>query len=54
MTVATLLSVLVGVSVYGVLVIVFRMFSPDELEFIPGGSKLRKLMYRNERGRRAQ
>lgn len=54
MTVATLLSVLVGVSVYGVLVIVFRMFSPDELEFIPGGSKLKKLMYRNERSRRAQ
>ena len=52
-TVATMFSVLVGVSVYGVLVVVLRMFSPDELEFIPGGSKLKKLMYRN-RSKRAQ
>jgi hypothetical protein len=34
-------------------VVVLRMFSPDELEFIPGGSKLKKLMYRN-RSKRAQ
>ncbi|HWQ58459.1 MAG TPA: polysaccharide biosynthesis protein [Clostridia bacterium] len=52
MTIATLFSVLVGVSVYAVLVLALRMFSPDELDFVPGGGKLKKLMYR-DRSRRA-
>ncbi len=45
-SVGTLLSVTVGVGVYAVLIVALRMFSPDELDFIPGGGKLKKLMYR--------
>lgn len=45
---ATLLSVVVGVAVYAVLIVVLRMFSPDELAFIPGGNKLKKLIYRSK------
>ena len=45
---ATLLSVVVGVAVYAVLIVVLRMFSPDELAFIPGGDKLKKLIYRSK------
>ena len=43
-TVATVAAVLVGIAVYGVLVIVCRLFTPEELENIPGGRKLKKLL----------
>ena len=39
-TLATLASVIAGVAVYGVLVIVLRMFSSSDLAFIPGGRRL--------------
>ncbi len=44
---ATLFSVVIGVCVYALLIIVLRMFSAEELDFIPGGSKLRAIMYKN-------
>lgn len=47
MTVATLFSILVGVCLYAVLVFVLRMFSAEELRFIPGGEKIIKIMYKN-------
>ena len=46
-TLATLASVIAGVAVYGILVILLKMLSANELSFIPGGSKLRRIMYRN-------
>lgn len=48
-TLATVGSVAVGVVVYAALMFLLKMFSPEELEFMPGGHKLRRLMYRNER-----
>ncbi len=42
-TIATLGSVLAGVMLYGVLAIVLKMFSADDLQFIPGGNRLRKV-----------
>lgn len=45
-TLATLTSVIVGVGVYALLVVLLKMFSRDELELIPGGGKLSRLMYR--------
>ena len=48
-TLATLLSVAVGVAVYAVLVVVLRMFSSDELSFIPGGGRLKAIIYKNGR-----
>ena len=42
-TVATLGSVLAGVILYAVLAVVLRMFSADDLQFIPGGNRLRKV-----------
>ena len=50
-TVATLGSVAVGVVIYGALVIALRMFSTEELAFIPGGARLRGLLGR--KGERA-
>lgn len=44
-TLATLASVCAGVGVYGVLALLLKMFSYDELSLIPGGTKLRRLMY---------
>jgi len=38
--VSTLGSVLVGVLVYGILAIALKMFSPEDLAFLPGGEKL--------------
>ena len=46
-TLATLASVIAGVAVYGILAILLKMLSANELSFIPGGSKLRRIMYRN-------
>lgn len=46
-SVATLFSVAVGVCVYFALVLVLRMFSPEELDFIPGGGKLKAILYKN-------
>lgn len=48
-TLATVGSVAVGVVVYAALMFLLKMFSPEELEFMPGGHKLRRLMYRNGR-----
>lgn len=44
-TLATLASVCAGVGVYGILAVLLKMFSYDELALIPGGTKLRRLMY---------
>ena len=44
-TLATLGAVCAGVAVYAVLVALLRMFSYDELALIPGGTKLRRLLY---------
>lgn len=46
-TLATLASVIAGIAVYGILVILLKMLDANELSFIPGGSKLRRIMYRN-------
>lgn len=43
---ATLAAIFIAVAVYGVLVIVLKMFSKSDLELIPGGNKLAKLIYR--------
>jgi stage V sporulation protein B len=45
-SIATLGSVLAGVTVYGVLAVLLKILSPDDLASIPGGSRLMKLMYR--------
>ena len=47
-TLATLAAVAVGVVVYGLCVIMFKLFTKADLEFIPGGRKLRKLMYSDD------
>lgn len=47
-TIGVLLSVALGVCVYGVLAIYLKMFSVDELSYIPGGGKLKKLIYSNK------
>ena len=44
--VATLASVAAGGAVYLLLAVVLKMFSPADLEFMPGGAKIRKLLYR--------
>lgn len=41
----TLAAVAVGVFAYGVMAIYFRFFTREELAYIPGGRRLRKLMY---------
>lgn len=41
--IATLLSVLAGVIVYVLLVLLLKMFSPDDLAFLPGGGRLRRM-----------
>ncbi len=48
-TVATLGAVIAGVAVYGILAIVLKMLSSEELNYIPGGGKLRRIMYRGEK-----
>jgi stage V sporulation protein B len=47
-SIATLGSVLVGVAVYGVLAILLKILSPDDLASIPGGSRLMRIMYRKK------
>ena len=44
---STLLAVAAGVFSYAVMAVYLCFFSREELEYIPGGSKLRKLMYRD-------
>ena len=44
--IATLASVAAGGAVYLLLAVVLKMFSPADLEFMPGGAKIRKLLYR--------
>ncbi len=44
-TLGVLLSVTLGVCVYGILAIYLRMFSREELNYIPGGRKLKRLIY---------
>ena len=46
-TLATLAAVMAGVAVYGILAILLKMLDANELSFIPGGNKLRHIMYRN-------
>ena len=45
-TVATLGSVAVGVVIYAALAVALKLFSEEELRFIPGGNRLRRLLYR--------
>ncbi len=45
-TVSTLTSILVGIVVYAVMVLVTKNLSPDDLESIPFGSKLEKVLTR--------
>lgn len=47
-TIAVIGSVFLGVCVYAILAVYLKMFSKDELAYIPGGSKLRKLIYGNK------
>ena len=42
---STLTAVAVGVFAYGVMAIYFRFFTREELAYIPGGQRIRKLMY---------
>ncbi|MDR0841124.1 MAG: polysaccharide biosynthesis protein [Christensenellaceae bacterium] len=46
-TLATLASVAAGVLVYAIAAVYLRFFTREELEYIPGGRKLRRLMYRD-------
>ena len=48
-TLGVLLSVTLGVCVYGILAIYLRMFSREELNYIPGGRKLKRLIYGSEK-----
>lgn len=41
----TLAAVAVGVFAYGVMAVYFRFFSREELSYIPGGNRIRRLMY---------
>ena len=43
-TAATLVSVLLGVALYAAAAIGLRMFSPDDLAFIPGGTRFKRLL----------
>ncbi len=43
-TAATLVSVLLGVVLYAATAIGLKMFSPDDLKFIPGGTRLKRLL----------
>ncbi len=45
-TVATLGAVCIGVVIYGALVVALRMFSKEDLKFIPGGKRLSRILYR--------
>ena len=47
-TLGVLVSVALGVCVYGALAIYLRMFSREELNYIPGGKKLKRLIYGSE------
>ena len=42
---ATIAAIAVGMIVYAAMVFLLRMFSQNDLEFVPGGKKLAKLMY---------
>lgn len=44
-TISTLAAVCAGVGIYAVLAVLLRMFSYEELALIPGGTKLRRLLY---------
>ena len=47
-TIAVIGSVFLGVCVYAVLAVYLKMFSKEELSYIPGGGKLKKLIYGNK------
>ncbi len=44
-TLATLAAVAAGVLVYALLAVLLKMFSYEELSFIPGGTRLRRILY---------
>ena len=48
-TMATLGGVIMGVGVYAVLVVVLRMFSREDLAFLPGGGRLERILYRGKK-----
>lgn len=45
-TIATIAAVAAGVAVYAIAVILLKMLSKEELNYIPGGGKLKRIMYR--------
>jgi len=47
-TIAVVGAIFLGVCVYAVLAVYLKMFSKEELSYIPGGSKLKKLIYGNK------
>lgn len=48
-TFATIGSVLVGVGIYAALVVALKMFSREDLAFLPGGGKLERIIYRGKK-----
>ncbi len=46
-TLATLAAVAAGVMVYAIFAVLLKMLDADELSFIPGGNKLKRILYRN-------
>lgn len=47
--IATLASIAVAVGIYAALVVLLKMFSRSDLDFIPGGNKLAKILYPGEK-----
>ncbi|MEG1560144.1 MAG: polysaccharide biosynthesis protein [Clostridia bacterium] len=45
--VGTIAAIGVSVIVYGALLVLFKMLSKEDLEFMPGGRKIRKLIYKS-------
>ena len=43
-SISTLVAIMIGVLIYGVLIIFLKVVTPDELETLPMGSKLNRLI----------
>ena len=46
--IATLAAIAVGGIIYVIMAIILRVFSPSDLEFVPGGKKLEKIFFRDK------
>ncbi len=51
-TVATFIAIAVGIIVYAILFFALKMMSKNELDYMPGGGRIKRLMYKNESTRR--